>query len=75
MGPDDIEIGKVFFDGKEIGEVTDYTYTVNNGKGVVWDVPNLPRSWTGTLKLIWKNKIEKALGFTHYAKNGKLYRK
>jgi len=67
--------GKIFFNGEEIGEVTDFTYTVNDGKSVVWDIPKMPSSWSGTLQLVWRNKIDRALGFTHYAKNGKLFRK
>ena len=66
--------GKIFIGNNEIGEVMDFTCTDFNipHVGNSWML-DIPKSCTGTFKVILKNKIEKALGFTHYVKKGKLF--
>lgn len=67
--------GRFFIGDTEIGEMTDFTCTWDDTdceNSWIW---NIPKSITLKSKIIWKNKIEGALGFTHYAKNGKLFRK
>ena len=67
--------GKLYIGDKEIGELTNFTCTWNNADYDNSWILDIPKSITYKLKIIWKNKIEGALGFTHYVKKGRLFRK
>jgi len=70
--------GKVFFGDVEIGIISNWsmdTANIHKLKPYSFDYSKTgDMTWMGTFTLHKRNKIEKALGYTHYAKNSRLYR-
>ena len=78
MGPFPNSNCDIFINGQKLEPATQFTMTdiFNTSDIKPWSI-----DLTGLkpialmLKPVWKNKIQTALGFTHYVKNNRLYRK
>jgi len=70
---------KVLFDGIEIGTIDKWdinTVAIHEPKPYPLDYSKVgDMKWAGTFIMSKRNKIEKALGYTHYAKNSRIYRR
>ena len=80
MEPETAKTGTLLINGEPIGPITDFEYKIDKPKlqkeynPYIFDASKM-LSFTCTLIGYKRNKISKALGLTHYAKNSRLFRR